>query len=114
MDIQQVSYLPSVVEEVEKDLLKHIIANMEEGKITVEESQQLARDFLALLPVNDKEELLQKLNKLGKTHSEVQAVYLDLVRPHEEAIRQQKLTQMSEHIKQGNIEQAISIAKGEQ
>ncbi len=113
MDMQATPLQP-VVEEVEKDLLNHIIANMEDGKITVEQSQQLAREFLALLPVHDKDELLQKLNTLGKTHAEAQAVYLDLARPHEETIRQQKLTQMSEHIKQGNIEQAISIAKGDQ
>lgn len=114
MDVGQSQSIDPLVEEIEKDLLKHIVENMEQGKITVEKSQQLAKEFLGLLPVVDKQDLLNKLNVLGKSYPEAQAVYLDLALPYEEEQRQQKLQKMSEMIKQGNIEQAIATAKGGQ
>lgn len=114
MDVGQSQSMDPFLEEIEKKLLEHITGNMEKGKITIEQSQQLAKEFLALLPVADKEDLLKKLSVLGRTYPEAQAVYLDYALPYEEQQRQQKLTKMSELIKQGNIEQAISTAKGGQ
>jgi len=40
-------------------------------------------------------------------------MYLKYAKPIEEEDRQRKLTMMSEHIKNGRIEHALAVAKGE-
>ena len=104
--------MDDLIKQVEEDLLKHIVANMEKSTLSVEQSQQLARDFLAILPAKDKADLLDKLNGLGQTYDEAKAVYLDFAKPYHAEKREQALSQLSQLIKQGNIEQAITIAKG--
>lgn len=105
--------LQQFLTEVESDLLTHIVEHLRGRTISVEKAQQLARDFLSLLPPADKEDLLAKLNTLGKRYQEAQEVYLDYAIPHYEDKRHQTLQQMAHHIKQGEIEKAIEVAKGE-
>lgn len=105
--------LPQLLTSVEKDLLQHIITNLRDRRMNVGEAQKLAHEFLSLLPMADKEDLLQKLNTLGQTYVSAREVYAQYAAPHEEEKRQKLLTAMREHIKSGNIEQAIAVAKGE-
>lgn len=102
------------VSKVESDLLFHIITNMKKKQIAVPTAQQLARDFLALLPVKDKEELLIKLQKLAATYPEAREVYVQYAVPFEEEKRQEKLLAMAAHVNSGDIEKALLIAKGGQ
>ena len=99
------------VKDVERDLINHIITNMKHREIALEEEKKLATEFLNLLPMTDKEDLLNKLNNLGQKYEEVREVYADFIAPHEEEKRQKMLHAMREHIKSGNIEQAIAVAK---
>lgn len=101
-----------LTEEVEKDLVDHIITNLEESKLTVEQAQALAKEFLALLPFQDKHDLVQKLNSLSEKYDEAKAVYVKYAGPVEEEERQRKITEMANHIKAGNIEEALAVAKG--
>ncbi len=66
---------------------------------------------MSLLPAKDKEDLLNKLNTLGQTYYEAKQTYTDEVVSMEEQKRQEKLAAMREHIKSGNIEAAIAVAK---
>jgi uncharacterized membrane-anchored protein YjiN (DUF445 family) len=104
--------LQSIVTDVEKELLEQIIANLKADLLTEEQAQQLAKDFLALLPMEDKRDLLDKLFKFSQKHTEAKGVYLKYAKPYEEEDRLKKIELMSQHIKDGNIEHAINVAKG--
>lgn len=102
---------PQELEVVEKELLDLIIAHLKENKIKVVEAQQLARDFLDSLPITDQKDLLIKLKSLGDTYPEAGQVYVDELSKSEVKNRDQKLTEIRNHIKLGNIDQAIASAK---
>lgn len=102
-----------LTEQVEADLLQEVIANMTDSKISMDQAQKLATDFLALLPVEDKKDLLEKLQNLGKAYPEAQAVFIKYAQSEEESTRQRKLDAMATHIKAGSVDQALRVAKGE-
>lgn len=102
----------SLFNELEKDLLDHIINSMQNRKISIEDAQKLAQEFLALLPANDKKDLLNKLNVIAQKFPEARQTYTKYAAHNEKEERQKALQEMSQHIKTGNIEQAISVAKG--
>ncbi len=105
------TYTDPLTQEVEKDLVAHIIDNLESSKLTVEEAQKLSQEFLALLPFKDKHDLVQKLNSLSVRYDEAKALYVKFAGPIEEEERQRKISAMATHIKAGNVEGAISVAK---
>src|SRR5688572_30602066 len=104
--------MQTTVTDIEKELLNEIIVRLKEDKMSPQEAQQLAKDFLALLPFHDQKDLLEKLKKLSQTNYAASGVYLHYATPHEEQERQQKLELMSKHIQEGNIEHALTVAKG--
>lgn len=104
--------LDETVKDVEKQLLLEIVKNLDESKITPEQAQLQAKEFLTLLPIQDKKDLLDKLYKLSQTNLETKGVYLNYARSFDEEERHKKLQLMSEHIKKGEIEHAITVAKG--
>lgn len=104
--------LQKTVTDIEKELLNEIIIRLKENKMTPEEAQKLAKDFLALLPFHDQKDLLEKLKKLSQNNLMLSGIYLHYAAPQEEAERQKKLELMSKHIQEGNIEHAITVAKG--
>jgi uncharacterized membrane-anchored protein YjiN (DUF445 family) len=104
--------MQAIVTDVEKELLQAIIANLKDNRLTEEQARELAREFLALLPMQDKKDLLDKLFNFSKKHVEAKGVYLKYAKPYEEEERQRKLALMSEHIQNGNIDHALNVAKG--
>jgi hypothetical protein len=104
--------IQTLTEDIEKELLDEIINNLDNAKITVEEAKAVAKEFLSLLPLQDKKDLLDKLYKLTKDHSETADLYIKYAKPIEEDERLKKLSVMSEHIKNGQIEHALTVAKG--
>ncbi len=102
----------AMVSDVEKDLLLAIIKNIKEQRLTKDEGRKLAQEFLALLPMRDKEDLLTKLLTFSQKHVEAKQAYIKVAKPHEEENRLKKLEMMSQHIQNGNIEHAITVAKG--
>jgi hypothetical protein len=106
--------LQDEVVDIERDLLDQIITRLDDNKMTPEEAQKLSNEFLSFLPITDKKDLLAKLLQLSKDSSATQGIYLKYAKPAEEDERQRKLTLMSQHIQQGNIEQALAVAKGDQ
>lgn len=103
--------MQDMVINVEEELLYEIVKRLEENKISQEKAQQVAKEFLSFLPIQDQKDLLDKLKKLSQDNSEVQGIYLKYAKPYEEYDRHTKIKQMSEHIKKGNIEEALAIAK---
>lgn len=111
MAADDIPNLSKLVEEVERDLLSHIYANLKTKDITAVDAQKIAQDFLKLLPFKDKKDLLDKLNALGNTYRTAQEVYVKFGVPYEEQERQRKLDLMREHIKNGEIDKALEVAK---
>lgn len=104
--------MAALIEEVELDLLNEIVKSLEKDRMTEDQASKFAREFLALLPIEDKRELLEKLKNFSKTHIEARSVFIKYATPYEEEERQRKLTLMSQHIKNGEIEHALNVAKG--
>ena len=101
-----------LVKEVENELIEEIIEKLDEKQMSVANARQLARDFLKLLPMEDKQDLLTKLYNFSERHSQVKEMYVKFAKPIENEERERKLTEMSEHLRNGNIEHAIAVAKG--
>jgi hypothetical protein len=104
--------LQDTVVDIEKTLIDEIFKRIDQEKITVEHAQKLTDEFLALLPVEDQKELLEKLRTLSQTNSDAQGVFLDYIKSSEAQETSTKLDSMSKHLHQGNIEQALAIVKG--
>lgn len=96
---------------VKKQLTDLIIQHLEENKITVDRSRQLAREFLAALPVASHQDLLDKLKQLGEKHEEAQEVYVAELGKISNQQKEDALNTMRNAIQQGNIEKAVETAK---
>lgn len=105
--------LQDTVVDIEKTLIDEIFKRINQEKISLEQAQKLTEEFLALLPVNDQKELLEKLRELSQTNTDAQGVFLDYIKSSEAQETSTKLDHMSRHLHQGNIEEALAIAKGE-
>ena len=103
--------LTEEVKLVEKELVDLIIAHLKSNSIAVEAARQQARDFLALLPVSDQKDLLNKLKGLGEKYVEAKTVYAEELGKVNEEERQRTLEEMRSHISSGNIDAAIAAAK---
>ncbi len=99
------------IEEVKKKLVDLIIVHLEANQIEPEKAKQLASDFLAVLPVKDHKDLLEKLKNLGEKYPEAKEIYVDEIVDDAKTKDNEALNQMRNHISTGNIEQAIAIAK---
>lgn len=104
--------LQDTVVDIEKDLLDEIVKRLDKEQITAEQAQNLAGEFLALLPINDQKDLLEKLRNLSQTDPMAQGIFLDYIKSSEEDETSQKLDLMSKHLHQGKIEEALAVAKG--
>src|SRR3989344_4066713 len=105
MDIQQ------EVEEVKKELVELIIKHLRENKLPAKKAKKLAEDFLNVLPISDRQDLLEKLKNLGADYQEAKEIYVGELKRISEEQRDQTLSQMRDHIKQGNINNAIEAAR---
>lgn len=104
--------MQTITVDIEKDLLQAIITNLKQNRMTEDQGRQMAKEFLTLLPMQDKRDLLDKLYKFSQAHIEAKGTYLKYAKPLEEEDRLKKLELMSQHIQNGNIDHAINVAKG--
>ena len=104
--------MQNITKKVETDLLNSIINNLKQNNINTDGAKKLAQDFLSLLPIQDKQDLLGKLQLLSTIHTQAQVIYLKYAKPYEEEERQEKLTLISNHLKNGQIDHALTISKG--
>lgn len=104
--------LQEEVIDIEKELINQIIIRLDQNKMTPDDAQNLAKEFLSFLPIRDKKDLLAKLLKLSQDNQAAQDIYLQYAKPHEESETQRKLTLMSQHLHAGKIEEALAVAKG--
>lgn len=106
--------LKQEIKHIEDELVEIIIQNLKNNKIDNNEAQKLAADFLAVLPINDQQDLLNKLKDLGKQHPITESLYVEEITRITNAQRDQALAGMRQAIQKGNIQAAIAIAKSYQ
>jgi Clp amino terminal domain, pathogenicity island component len=67
---------PEYVKEVERDLLNMIIRELEKARMSPEQAKQLAKDFLALLPAQDANDITDKLVRLMQVYPQIELIWL--------------------------------------
>lgn len=100
------------VELIKKELSEKIIEHLKAHTLDADAAQKQAAEFLAALPVTDYKDLLAKLEKLGETYEESQEVFVKELGRVNDQQKDHALNTMRDHIQQGNIDQAIQVAKG--
>ncbi len=105
MDIQQ------EVEAVKKELTDLIIQHLKENKMEADKARELGSDFLDILPIENHQDLLNKLKELGQKYPEAQSVYVERLGQAINQQTEQALNGMRDAIAQGNIDHAIHVAK---
>lgn len=105
------SNLPQEVAKIKHELMLLIKEHLKNNQIEAEEAQKLAADFLAILPVRSWNDLLVKLRQLSQNHKDAKGIYVEELQEYEMIQKDQTLNQMRDHIKKGDIESAISVAK---
>lgn len=98
-------------EHVEADLRDLLVKKLQED-MELERSQEIAQSFLELLPFADKKDLLQKFAGFSDKYPETKGVFVKYASEEEKIQTQTTLNKMSEHLKNGNIEEALKAAKG--
>lgn len=105
MDIKQ------EVKLVENELVEIIIQNLKKNKMDTNQAQKLAADFLAVLPINDQQDLLNKLKILGQQHPETETLYVSEITRVTNQQRDKALLGVRQAIQKGDMNTAIAIAK---
>lgn len=105
MDIQE------EVEAIKRELVELIIKHLRENRIPVDKAKQLAKDFLNILPISDQQDLLNKLKNLGDSYGEAKEIYVRELTKASEQNRERALSQIRDHIKLGNINEAIKATQ---
>lgn len=113
MNAIQFVNVDTLLKDVKRDLMFHTILNMRHYKLTVQDAQYLAQDFLAVLPAATIEDLLSKLYELGKNYEEARIVFIKYAVPYFEEKDQKVLLQAKSYIKQGNVDKALEVLKKE-
>lgn len=99
--------LQQYILQIEESLLDQIIADLREGKMILGEAKYLAKDFLALLPVKSKEELLDKLYNLKQTYPQARKVFGNYFQRFEEEKTAQRLAILRRSMQQKDYEHAL-------
>ena len=98
--------------DVQRDLTYYIILNLRHHELAVPTAQALAREFLAIFPIQTIEDLLRKLEKLAKKYHEARAVFIEYANAFYREKKKEALEIVPGYIKNLQIEEAIKITKG--
>lgn len=103
--------LSEEVARLKKELVDIISENLQNNQIDSASAQKLASDFLAILPIQSWNDLLVKLKTFTQAHIEAKELYVEELSKDERLKSEQAINLMRDHIKKGDIEGAISVAK---
>ncbi len=109
---QDTSNLNSYITQVEKDLVDEIVKKLKSNNISPAKAQSFAKEFLSQLPPKDFNALVDILKEISEKYEEMNHVYAKYYAIRGDMEDTKKVHAMASHIKQGNIEEAIAIAKG--
>lgn len=104
--------LQTYLKAIERELLGYIIVNLKNGLLSHKQAQELARDFLTLLPAATIEDLLENLFILSEKYKEAKSVFAKYGKLYDEEKRRTIVSRITECLQQSDIDTALSIAKG--
>ncbi|SRR5258708_1140837 len=104
--------LKRFLEDIKQDLLFYIISSLREKKINLGQAKALAKDYLTLFPVTDKEDVLNKLYTIAGVHAGAREVYVKYAAPYEEEKRLKLLQNMRVYMQKNDYDTAVAVAKG--
>lgn len=103
--------LPKVTDQLEFLFLKRLAAGLKAEDIDIPTAKQLAKVFLAIEPFSSVEDARQKMSDFTSEHQYFSQLrdYVDAYysEQHKDAL----IEEMRSHIRQGNIDQALEVAK---
>lgn len=105
------SDVDQLLEQVEGELLDEMLSNLENDRLDADHARQLAGDFLAILPVKDKVELLKRLKVLSGKYAEVRDIYIKYEEEEVDQDKKIRLDKIADLIKRKDIDGAIRVAK---
>lgn len=105
--------LEKFISDFERDLLLRIILNLRHKEISLKRAKMLAREFLEILPIEQKEDFMKKMKELGKTYREVMDLYIKYAALYHEDRKQEVIAATQVFLRNGDIDNAISLIKEE-
>lgn len=100
-----------LIDLVETDFLKVIVKVLNDGTLTLEQAQAVTREFLALAPFTDKDDLDKKVQAFIEKYSDFKPVHLAFLQYDEKKKTDELLAQMRQLVKENKIEEALLLAK---
>lgn len=101
--------MEELTSEVEKKLFACLVEHIKRSQLTVGQAQDMAKEFTALLPAQNKEALINILQRVGEHFSPAQEVYLSYAKSDEENLKEQTLSQVGPLIQSGDINAALEL-----
>lgn len=103
------------IKDIKRDLIFQFILSIKHMELSAKKAQNISKAFLDCLPPESKEELLGKLQALGKDNRVVMDVFIKYANLYGEEKKCEAVKIASRHIRDCEIEEAIEIIKkGEQ
>jgi len=103
--------LPKLSTQLEFLLLKYLASNLQDGKMDIPYAKVRASTFLAIEPFASIEDAKAKMQKLAIQYPDCSFLQRYVDAYYSEQHKDKVVEQMREHIKQGNLDQALEVAK---
>lgn len=96
---------------VETDYLKLLSQYLKAGKIKLPEAKEVTKEFLALLPFADIEDLESKLKSFAERHPEFNQIYITFLKKEDLEKTADLVGKMKVLIRENKIDEALNLVK---
>lgn len=97
----------------ERELLLHLVLGLRRERISNERSKKIASEFLKILRAETTVDgFRDKLSKISQFYPEIREAFLTTFEDYEKDLKNVRLQQASEYIKNGEIDLALKAARG--
>ncbi len=103
--------LKDLMKDVERDLLIGIVISVKHKRLTLKESEKIAKEFIEE-KTEDYEKLFKKLFEMGKKYKIVRKIYVKYAPEYEYMKKERDLKIMRNYIEEKDYESAIEFVKG--
>jgi hypothetical protein len=104
--------LTELVKDIERDLVINIVIGVRHKRLTLKESKDLSKSFMASFPFRNYNELFEMLYELSLRYKAARKVYVKYFPEFENEEKEKILMNMRNFIKTNDYENAIKAAKG--
>lgn len=105
MDLEEIKNI------VETDFLKLLSQYLKTGKVKLQEAKEITKEFLALLPFIDEEDMQTKLKSFTEKYPEFNQVYITFLKKEDLEKTADIVGKMKVLIKENKIDEALSLIK---